>query len=93
MLIVPFGSSYGILLGNTGTVNLDVAVGTPIPTTGTVQLLNVASTTAVYLSTGVLILAGGATTNYAGLLIGDNGNVYDILYDGTSFTNTSVSKA
>ncbi len=91
MLIVPFGSSYGILLGNTGTVNLDVAVGTPIPTTGTVQLLNVASTTAVYLSTGVLILAGGATTNYAGLLIGDNGNVYDILYDGTSFTNTSVS--
>ncbi len=91
MLIVPFGSSYGVLLGNTGTVNLGVAVGSPIPTTGTVQLLNVASTTAIYLSTGVLVLAGGATTNYAGLLIGDNGNIYDILYDGTSFTNTSVS--
>ncbi len=89
MLVVPVGLTYGILLGNTGTVNLNIPLTTTL--TGTLQILSVTSVTSNYPSTGVMLLAGGATTSYAGLLIGDNGNVYYPAYDNTSFSSVSIS--
>ena len=71
-----------LLLGNNGIVSQPVLFD-PLPSTISLQYLYIDTISALYPSTGMLILSSNAITGNAGILLGDNGTVYNIVYDGT----------
>jgi hypothetical protein len=85
LLVIPEGITYqGILLGN-NSVEFRVPLALSPPVYGKVSYYYVNVVTSRYLSTGVLMIASPATTGYGAVLIGDNGYVYNVTYDGTVF--------
>lgn len=58
-------------------------------TTGQLAFLDVNIINKIYPSTGLLILNNNLTINSISLLLGDNGNVYIVQYDGTVFQNAN----
>jgi len=74
----------GFLLGNSGSAFI-VSLQQPTPVTQTQQYLYVNAIGGVYPTTGMLVLSQTATTGDLGLLIGDDGKLYNIPYDNTQF--------
>ena len=74
----------GFLLGNSSSAFI-VPLQQPAPVTQTQQYLYVNVINALYPSTGMLVLSQTATTGDLGLLIGDDGKLYNIPYDNTQF--------
>jgi hypothetical protein len=95
LLIVPYGSISGdiaLLLGDNGKsyiVDIIAISGSQISPV----YLHVPSAQGIYPASGMLILKSGAVSGNACYLLGDNGQVYNLVYDGTSFSTigTSVS--
>lgn len=85
-LIIP--ESYmgkGLLLGNNGTIIQSLQNQNKTtklnPKYYYVDIIN-----SVYLSTGMLILSDNSISGNSGLLLGDDGIIYQIIYDGAQFS-------
>ena len=90
VLLIAGDQTKGILIGNNGII-YNENLTEPAPPTQQIQYLYCNITNIIYPSTGMLILAINAVTNDAGLLLGDNGTIYNINYDGTEFASVLPS--
>jgi hypothetical protein len=93
-LFLPYGSQYkGVLLPTISTgdnyFNVELQT-TPIPLVTKLKYVYVDKVTATYPSTGVLVINANAVSGNGGLLLGDNGNSYSVIYDGTVFNQEEV---
>jgi hypothetical protein len=83
-LMLPSGVGSCLLLGNDGALYNTTLTTFTAATELQYVYCNVVNST--YLSTGLLVLGSSAISGDGAFLIGDDGNLYDAVYDGTVFT-------
>ncbi len=91
-LMIPSGNSpeNGWILGNDGNIYLSWLIS-PLPPKTVLQFVYVPNTSDTYPEPGMLVLGENAVSGTGGLLLGDYGNVYNIVYDGSIFTDITAN--
>lgn len=91
-LMIPSGDNKqnGWILGCNGNLYIQWLLS-PLPTPLNIEYYKVTNVTSVYPEPGLLCVGSDVGIGNAGLLIGDYGNVYNIVYDGAVFNSSDKS--
>jgi hypothetical protein len=92
VLIIPSGKNKqnGLILGCNGNIYTQWLLA-PIPSPIIVEYYNVPVVNSVYPEPGLLCVGSNIGIGNAALLIGDFGNIYNVVYDGTVFNSSDKS--
>jgi hypothetical protein len=92
-LMIPSGDNKqnGLILGCNGNVYIQWLLSNPLPPVLLIEYYNVPIVNEVYGEPGMLCVGNSIGIGNAALLIGDYGNVYNVVYDGTIFNSCNKS--